>query len=349
MRRISLTTIAFAATIAAAAIMPAQATAETIIRVGTARAISVGATLYAIERGYFKDAGIKLEMEYINSSADVMAMVAQNQYQIVEGGVSAGFFNAVEKNLPLRLVADRTSSPFYHNIMLRPELKDSIKTVKDLKGKVIASNGPGSISTYEIGKVLETAGLSLADVEIKVIPFTQMAIALKNGAVDAALLIPPFTYQTRDQGLGVMFIDPDDYQKPQPVALAVNILNTDWASKNQQAAKDYFVAYIKGVRAYCQAVHGGSSRKEMIDLLVKAKIEPRQEALEAFAWQSRNPDGRINVASIMDVQDFYIKGKFTNARLPADKVIDTTYVDYAVQKLGPFQVENKDSKVKGCR
>ena len=133
-------------------------------------------------------------------------------------------------------MADRTSSPLYHNIMLRPELKDKIKTIKDLKGKTIASNGPGSISTYEIGKVLETAGLTLADVEIKVIPFTQMGLALKNGAVDAALLIPPFTYQAREQGLGVMFIDPDDYQKPQPVSLAVNIINTDWAAKNQEAS-----------------------------------------------------------------------------------------------------------------
>ena len=101
--------------------MPRPATAqETTIKVGTARAISVGATLYAIEHGYFKEAGIKLDMDYINSSADVMAMVAQNQYQIVEGGISAGYFNAIEKNLPLSIVADRTSSPLFHNIMLRP-------------------------------------------------------------------------------------------------------------------------------------------------------------------------------------------------------------------------------------
>ena len=108
---------------------------EVTLRVGAARAISTGATLIAIEHGYFKEVGIKLELEDINSSADVMAMIAQNQYQIVEGGISAGYFNAVEKNLPLTLVADRTSSPLCHNIMLRPELKDQIKEIKDLKGK----------------------------------------------------------------------------------------------------------------------------------------------------------------------------------------------------------------------
>jgi NitT/TauT family transport system substrate-binding protein len=338
----------FAALAIAASTLSAAAQ-ETVIKVGTARAISVGSTLYAIEKGYFKEAGIKLEMDYINSSADVMAMIAQGQYNIVEGGVSAGFFNAVNKNLPLKLVADRTSSPLYHNIMLRPELKDTVKTIKDLKGRTIASNGPGSISTYEIGKVLESADMSLKDVEIKIIPFTQMGLALKNGAVDAALLIPPFTYQVREQGLGVMFIDPDDYQKPQPVSLAVNILNTEWAAKNQEAVQKYFIAYIKGVRAYCQAFHGGSTRKETIDLLVREKIEPRRESLEEFPWQSRDPNGRINVASVLDVQDFYLSGKFIGTKLPAERLVDNAYIDNAVQKLGPFELENKDSKARGCR
>ena len=338
--------LAVFALVAAATAARAQ---ETTIKVAAARAISVAATLYGIEHGYFKEAGIKLELEDINSSADVMAMLAQNQYQIVEGGISAGYFNALDKNLPLALVADRTSSPLYHNIMLRPELKDQIKEVKQLKGRTIATNGPGSVSTYEIGKVLEAGGLTLADVELKVIPFTQMGIALKNGAVDAALLIPPFTYQVRDQGLGVMFADPDDYQKPQPVALAVNILNTDWAKKNQEAVRNYFVAYLKGVRAYCQAFHGGSTRQEIIDLLVKSGTERRPQVLNEYPWQSRDPGGKINAASVMDMQAWYKKNKFSNTEFPVERLVDTSYTDYAAQKLGPFVVENKDSKLKGCR
>jgi len=348
MKRIFIAALAASVSTFAGAALTASAQ-ETVVKVGTARAISVGSTLYAIEKGYFKEAGIKLEMDYINSSADVMAMVAQGQYNIVEGGVSAGFFNAVDKNLPLKLVADRTSSPLYHNIMLRPELKDKVKTIKDLKGRTIASNGPGSISTYEIGKVLESAGMSLADVEIKVVPFTQMGIALKNGAVDAALLIPPFTYQVRDQGLGVMFIDPDDYQKPQPVSLAVNIVNTDWASKNPEIVKKYFVAYLKGVHAYCQAFHGGAPRQEIIDLLVREKIETRPDVLNKYPWQSRDPNGRLNIASVLDVQNFYLAGKFISTKLPAERIVDSSYIDYAAKQVGPFVLENKDSKAKGCR
>ena len=40
----------------------------------------------------------------------MIALLAQNQLQIVEGGISAGYFNALEKNLPITIVIDRVSS-----------------------------------------------------------------------------------------------------------------------------------------------------------------------------------------------------------------------------------------------
>ena len=187
---------------------------ETTLRVGMARSTSSAAELMAIERGYFKEYGIKLEIEDLDSSANAIALLAQNRYQIVAGGISAGYFNALEKNLPVTIVADRVTTPIGHNLMLRPDLKDSIKDIRALKGKIIASNGPGSISTYETGKILETVGLSIADVEVKIFPFTQMALALNNKAVDAAIVIPPFVSQFIEQGHAVAFADADELIKP---------------------------------------------------------------------------------------------------------------------------------------
>ncbi len=327
----------------------AVAHAEDTVRVGEVRSIGSGATLTAIDRGYFKDQGIKVELDAINSSANAFALLAQNRYQIVEGGLSAGYFNGLEKNLPIIAVADRASSPLAHNLMIRTDLKDQIKSIKDLKGKVIASNGPGSISTYEIDKILQKGGLGLADVEIKVLPFTQMGLALNNKAVDAALAIPPFTYQIRNPGFGVMFADPDDYVVPAPTALSVNTINTEWAKQNPDLVRRYYIAYMRGVRDYCQAYHGGSNRKEMIDLMVRSGTERRPEMLNEYVWPSRDPLGRINIASALDIAGWYVKNKFTGAVPAAERLVDPTYVDYANGKLGPFVLENKASTLKGCR
>jgi len=323
--------------------------AEDTVRVGEVRSIGSGATLTAIERGYFKEQGIKVELDAIDSSANAFALLAQNRYQIVEGGLSAGYFNGLDKNLPIIAVADRASSPLAHNLMIRTDLKDQIKSIKDLKGKVIASNGPGSISTYEIDKILQKGGLGLADVEIKVLPFTQMGLALNNKAVDAALAIPPFTYQIRDPGFGVMFADPDDYVLPSPTALSVNTINTDWAKQNPDLVRRYYIAYMRGVRDYCQAYHGGPNRKEMIDLLVRSGTERRPEMLNEYVWPSRDPLGRINIASALDIAGWYVKNKFTGAAPPTERLADLSYVDYVNSKLGPFVLENKASTLKGCR
>ena len=53
----------------------------------------------------------------------------------MEAGVTAGYFNALEKNFPITIATDRVASPIGHKLLIRPDLKDKIKTIADLKGK----------------------------------------------------------------------------------------------------------------------------------------------------------------------------------------------------------------------
>jgi NitT/TauT family transport system substrate-binding protein len=322
---------------------------DVTVKVGMVKSISSVATLTAIEKGYFKEFGIKVETEDLDTSANVIALLAQNQLQVVEGGISAGYFNALDKNLPITMVMDRVSSPLGHHLMIRPDLAGQITRLKDLKGRIIASNGQGSVSTYEVGKMLETDGLTIADVDIKVLPFNQMAIAFTNKAIDAAIVIPPFTSQFIDKGFAVSFREPDDLVKPWPLTIAVAMINTDWAKPKRDLLRNYFTAYLRGVRDYCQAYHGGANRAELIQRLIRTGTETREELLYKYPWPARDPNGRINVASMLDMQAWYRQNKFGSAQLPAERLVDTSYADYAAAKLGPFGVANQDSKLAGCR
>jgi len=322
---------------------------ETTIKIGLVRSISNAANLWAVEKGYFREVGIKLQIEELDTSANTLALLAQNQLNMIEGGISAGYFNGLEKNLPITMVMDRVSSPLGHNLMLRPDLKGQITQLRQLKGKVIATNGAGAVSTYEVGKMLETDGITISDVELKVLPFTQMAVAMRNKAVDAAIVIPPFTSQFLDQGHAVAFKDPDDLVKPHPMTIAVSMINTDWAKANEKVVRNYYSAYMRAVRDYCQAYHGGKNRAAMIDLLIKTGTENRPQLLHEYPWPARNPNGRINTASMLDMQSWYVKNKMSNTSLPVERLVNTSYVDEAVQKLAPFTLENKDSKLAGCR
>ena len=322
---------------------------EVTVKVGTVRSISTATILWAAEKGYFKQYGINVVTENLDTAANSIALLAQNQLQLVEGGISAGYFNALEKNLPVTMVLDRVSSPLGHNLMLRPDLKDQITRLRQLKGKVIATNGQGAVSTYEVGKLLESDGLTINDVEIKVIPFTQYALAFNNKAIDAAITIPPFTAQLLAGGHAVNFKDPDDIVKPHPLTIAVSMINTDFADAHRELMRNYYVAYLRAIRDYCQAYHGGSTRQAMIDLAIHTGTETRPELLHKYPWPARSPNGAINVASLLDMQAWFVKNKMSNREFPAERLVDTSYVEYALHKLPPFVLENKDSKLGGCR
>ncbi len=70
----------------------------------------------AIKHGYFKQYGIKLEWDDIDTTANVIALLAQDRYQIVAGGISAGIFQRAGKEsrrhhpVRPRLDADRAQS-----------------------------------------------------------------------------------------------------------------------------------------------------------------------------------------------------------------------------------------------
>ena len=44
-----------------------------------------------------------------------------------------------------------------------------------------------------------------------------------------------------------------------------------------------------------------------------------------------------------------MKNKLANAAFPAERLVDTSYIDAAIQKLGVFELANTDSKLPGCR
>jgi NitT/TauT family transport system substrate-binding protein len=331
------------------AVMPAATAQEVTVHIGMARSVSNGAELIAIDKGYFKEVGIKVEIEDIDTSANTIALLATDRLQVIAGGISAGYFNALEKNLPITIIADRVSTPIGHNLMLRPDLAGKVTSLAQLKGKVIASNGAGSVSTYEVGKMLETAGVAIADTDVKIFPFTQMPIAFANKAIDAGIAIPPFVYEFLEQKIAVSFASVDELVKPTPMTIAVIMINTDWAKRNPEVVRNYYTAYLRGVRDYCNAYHGAPIKEQIAAALIRHGSERREEILHKYPWPARSPDGRINTASMLDMQDWYIKNGYSRAKFPPERLVDSSYADYAVQKLGPFVLANKDSKLEGCR
>jgi len=333
----------------AVASFSAHAEELTKLTIGVVPSVPAGATFIAVEKGYFRQAGIEADLIKIESSATAMALLASNRMQVVEGGVAPNYWNALAQGLPVILALERASSPLYHDMLIRRDLVGVIKTPADLKGRTIAEVAPGSSAHYEIGKVLESAGLSLKDVEIKYVPFQQMGLALANGAVDVADEVPPFGSMVVAAGQGVKWIDPEDYIKVLPSSFVGYFANTDWIKQNPDLARKFFLALVKGGRDFCQAYHHGPNRAEVVDIMMKYKVAASAQQLDSMPWQARNPNGRFNVASLMDLQDFFFKEGMIKQKFTPAQLVDNSYADYAEKTLPPFWVVNQASRLKGCR
>jgi NitT/TauT family transport system substrate-binding protein len=343
MLRIVSVAFALCATLTA---LPAQA--QTRMKIGLTKTVTIGGALYAAQKGWFKDAGLDVDVQFLDASASAMVLLATNELQFVEGGLSASFFNGLQQGLPVRIATDSVSSPTGHALVLRADLAATVKTLKDLKGRNIAVNAPSSISLYELAKILDSARMKLSDVETKIIAFNQMEAAFKSRAVDAAILVNPWVAEIPRLGLGVSFVDADTTVKPFPIVISATFFNSDWAAKNGKAMQDFYTQMLRGVRAYCDAYHGGATRAEVSKVLIENGLAPNQEFLDKLQWTSRSPDGDINEAFVLDVQRWYVEQGLLPNELPVSRLIDGQWAQAAVKALGPYQPDNKASTLKGC-
>ena len=70
-----------------------------------------GAPLYvALEKGYYRDAGIDVQLEMSGTSSDMAVLLATNRIQVIGGAISAGFFNSLSKGLPIGVLMSRATS-----------------------------------------------------------------------------------------------------------------------------------------------------------------------------------------------------------------------------------------------
>jgi len=318
------------------------------VKVGTVRATTIGAVVSAKEKGYFKEAGIDVDIELIDASAAFVPALATNALNVVEGGVSASLFNGILQGLPIKSAFDSTSTPINHYLMRRPDLAEKYKSIKDLKGAVVAVNAPSSIALYEVTKLLETEGLSIKDVEVKVIPFAQMGIAFQTKAIEVGLQITPFASTLEQQGIATRWISSDRTLRPTPVQISTSMYNTDWAAQNPKVAQAFFTQLLRGARDYCNAYHGGSYRPELLKLLVANGVAPSTDILDKILWPARNPDGHVFKESMTDVLKWYVGQGLVRSEIPIDQVVNDQFAAEAVKQLGAFKLENTSSELGGC-
>ena len=332
----------------AALILPGMARAADHIDIGVVPAMGRAPEFIAMDKGYFKELGLDVNLAPIDSTARAAAANADGSLPILGGGISVGFFNSLASGFHIKLMLEGGSTPIGANLMVRPDLAPQLKTLADLKGRSIDVVAPGSVNIYVAAKMLATAGLTLHDVELKYVSFGDMPSAFVNQAIDTAVVVQPTVATLEAKQFAVSWIDPDDVIKPTPMLISGTLVNTDWASRNPDVAKRYFTAIARGIREYCTAYHGGPNRREVIDILTRNTPIKDADFLDKSVWLSRQASGEVPMDSLMDIQEVFFAEGLIKQKIAADELVDMSFIRAANAALGPYRPPAGDTK-RGCR
>ena len=194
------TFLAGAAAASTAVAMPAVVRAQSLkpLTIGYVPSTLFAPVFVAMERGYLHDAGYNASLTPIVAGQDAMALVAQSQMDVATAGLSAAFFNAINRNLEVKFVASTGYQPAKGHpsaLMMREDLYDAgAHDASSLRGKTIGWLGnAGATSGYYVALILRKFGITMKDISAVNIAAPDQQVALERKAVDAMFCAAPFT------------------------------------------------------------------------------------------------------------------------------------------------------------
>lgn len=323
----------------------AQAQTEKVT-IGISNAATDAGFYIADKKGYFRDAGIAVDMTAFPSAAKMIAPLGSGELDVGAGTVSAGLYNAVERGIALRIVADKgsvTDKLEYSTLIVRKDLVDSgrFKTLADLKGMTVACASPGTGNESSLNEALKKGGLKFTDVHVVYMGFPAMLVAMHNKAVDAAINNEPTITEAEEQGIAVRASKQVIYPGQQT---AVVLYSEKFAQERRPVAQKFMVAYLRAVRDYNDALKNGKlagrNADEILSILTEyTKIKDRKVYAKMVPF-AVNPNGHVNEATLKNDYKFFRERGLIDGKVTVDQVIDSSFANQAVETLGPYKPAN---------
>jgi NitT/TauT family transport system substrate-binding protein len=292
------------------------------------------AVLYLMADRYLTPAGINVQLVRLPGGAEITTQVATGQLQVGGAGMGAAGFNAVAAKLPIEFIAPLHFGYLEDYFTVRKAAWGSqIKRIADLKGRPVALNTRGAAVEWMLDQVLRRDGLTIKDVQVKIMPFPDMVPALESGAVDAAILTEPFPTLAEEKGVAVRPLTRPAGAKAVPITAA--FWNAEWAKANADLAQKVMVGYLRAARDLAADGGKGWGDDRNVDVIVKYTSAKKEVIKKARPhWIDANLE--VDTSTLDSMQKLnadlgYLK--YTEF-LSADKIFTLTYRDRALRELG---------------
>jgi NitT/TauT family transport system substrate-binding protein len=312
------------------------------LTIGTIGASSDAPLFIADAKGYFAEQGLKVEFVRFDSAAKMIPSLGSGAVDVGSGAISAGLFNAAERHIAIKIVADKARNAKgygYESILVRKDLMDAgkVRSLKDFKGLKVAMSANGNGENAIMNYALVHNGLSYSDIDPVFLGFPEHIAAFANQAIDASLTAEPSTSQILKLGIAKKLIGLDEVFPDYETAV---IFYGPKLMKQPGTAEKFMVALVKAMRFYDDALEGGHlagpNANEVIKILTQYSYITDPAVHRAIVSQAVDPDGGINVPSLQMAWQFFKDTGLIDGSVTVNDVLDLSYVQAASKTLGPY-------------
>jgi NitT/TauT family transport system substrate-binding protein len=270
-----------------------------------------------------------LTMRRIYACSEVATALAAGAADI--GSTSTGALISVNTklNADLRVVADQIQNGVKgynaHSFVVRAE--DPIKTIRDLKGRTVATLGFGSFADFAMRASLKKEGVDPAkDVTVVQVPFLAMEANLREKKVDMVFMVPPFYQIARAKGgVRVLFTTAETLGPLQVLFLGAR---GDFLQKNPRRVQAFFDDYYR----FLQYVIDPKNRDEIVEIAAKMQNVPPAGVKRWWMTQEdfyRDPEGLPTVPGMKEEMRLLKEFGILDTTVDLDRWVNLSYMKAA--------------------
>lgn len=246
----------------------------------------------AQEKGLFAKYSVTVDLRFIAPATATQALLAKNLDIVNPGGELIEAALSGERVVFFAGILNRIVFSMYS--------KPEIRTVSDLRGKIVGVTLPGSTTDFTARILLQQAGLSpLKDAKILYLKGMEPIVAaLSQGNIDAGIISAPATLKARQAGFKELV---NITEKNIPMIHAAFASSRDFLKDQPDRVRRFLQAYIEGIKL---ARSDAGQAKQAIGKYTKTtNVEDLEETYRTFlpAWE-KVP--HVSSAAVQTLLDF---------------------------------------------
>ncbi|MBM1689053.1 ABC transporter substrate-binding protein [Sulfitobacter geojensis] len=312
---------------------PAIAQNKKIV-VGALRFTSHSGSFIAVERNYFAEAGLDVELRFFQAAQPMAVAIASGDVDYAVTAISGGLVSLADKGAIKVIGGALSEEPGIDGQKILASdaaFKAGVTTPAGLAGKSFGISTAGSSFHYMGSKVAQAEGIEMSFKPLQKVG--AIIGALKTGQIDAWSIVPHIAKPLAGSGAVHIIGNVSDYLPNYQVTTVFTSAKNAADERDQTAA--FLNGFGKGVSDYNSAMIDKSGGEDgvnaMVDLIHKYVYtdRPREKAAPSIinGTMRLNEGAKMNVASVQDQLSWFQSEGLVDESITLDTLVDTSYVD----------------------